>query len=421
MGNVLGTGSQGTVVFSGELGGRKVAVKRILSHHIQVARGEVDLLIKADAHPAVVRYYATEKDGDFVYLALELCQGSLAERIDPSNRCSRDNSATSVKKNDPPPPPPAWGGAGVPGAAQAAGAGAGAGGVGAEVGEVISEGEAKKLLEDLLSGVSYLHSLGIVHRDLKPQNVLVTPDGRGTLSLKISDMGLSKRLDTDQSSFETISAGTFGWRAPELILGERCTRGVDLFAVGCIFFYVLTAGRHLFGPRMMRDANIVKDSPELISLLDHHPEGRDIVLALVRRDAKQRPTAPEALEHPFFWSEDKALRFLLDCSDRVENEQATSVLVTAMEARAHNVFTGTWHSNLDECFIATLLERRKYTYTSMRDLLRAIRNKKNHFREMPAEVQELIGSVPEGYMRYFRSKFPGIILECHAMCKETKL
>jgi len=38
----------------------------------------------------------------------------------------------------------------------------------------------------------------------------------------------------------------------------------------------------------------------------------------------------------------------------------------------------------------------RYNYNSLRDLLRAIRNKKNHFREMPLEVQELLGSVPEG-------------------------
>jgi len=53
---------------------------------------------------------------------------------------------------------------------------------------------------------------------------------------------------------------------------------------------------------------------------------------------------------------------------------------------------------------ATLLERRKYTYTSLRDLLRAIRNKKNHFRELPPEVRELMGCSDgyDGYMRYFR-------------------
>ena len=41
------------------------------------------------------------------------------------------------------------------------------------------------------------------------------------MQLKISDMGLSKRLEGEQSSFETL-AGTWGWRAPEQILGDRC-------------------------------------------------------------------------------------------------------------------------------------------------------------------------------------------------------
>ncbi len=49
----------------------------------------------------------------------------------------------------------------------------------------------RQALGDLVSGVSFLHALGIVHRDLKPLNILVTQAGQ----LKISDMGLSKRLE----------------------------------------------------------------------------------------------------------------------------------------------------------------------------------------------------------------------------------
>ena len=49
----------------------------------------------------------------------------------------------------------------------------------------------RQALGDLVSGVSFLHALGIVHRDLKPLNILVTQGGQ----LKISDMGLSKRLE----------------------------------------------------------------------------------------------------------------------------------------------------------------------------------------------------------------------------------
>jgi serine/threonine protein kinase len=110
----------------------------------------------------------------------------------------------------------------------------------------------------LLKGVAYLHSLGIVHRDLKPGNVLLTFEGR----IKISDMGFSKRLDHGQSSFETVSAGTTGWRSAELLLKHRCTKAVDLFAVGCIMYYILSAGQHPFGEWIERDSNIVRGRPD---------------------------------------------------------------------------------------------------------------------------------------------------------------
>lgn len=52
-----------------------------------------------------------------------------------------------------------------------------------------------------------MHELGIVHRDLKPQNVLITKGM--TLSAKLSDMGISKRLSKDKSSLGHIATGKF--------------------------------------------------------------------------------------------------------------------------------------------------------------------------------------------------------------------
>jgi len=72
----------------------------------------------------------------------------------------------------------------------------------------------------------------------------------------------------------------------------------------------------------------------------------------------------------------------------------------------------------------TLLERRKYTYTSLRDLLRAIRNKKNHFRELPDEVRELMGCSDgyDGYMRYFRvndSECKSALVQALRFCRDA--
>ena len=78
---VLGYGGHGTMVYKGTLDGRKVAVKRMLKTYHASADREISLLIESDGHPNVVRYFLKEARGDFVYLALELCDFSLHDLI----------------------------------------------------------------------------------------------------------------------------------------------------------------------------------------------------------------------------------------------------------------------------------------------------------------------------------------------------
>jgi hypothetical protein len=79
--DVLGFGGHGTVVYRGTLDSRQVAVKRMLKAYHASADREISLLIESDGHPNVVRYFLKEVKGDFVYLALELCDMSLHDLI----------------------------------------------------------------------------------------------------------------------------------------------------------------------------------------------------------------------------------------------------------------------------------------------------------------------------------------------------
>ncbi|KAJ1813860.1 bifunctional endoribonuclease/protein kinase ire1, partial [Coemansia sp. RSA 2598] len=78
---VLGYGSHGTVVYRGTFQGRAVAVKRLLLDFYDVADHEVQVLQESDSHPNVIRYFCTERQDHFMYIALELCCGSLADAI----------------------------------------------------------------------------------------------------------------------------------------------------------------------------------------------------------------------------------------------------------------------------------------------------------------------------------------------------
>lgn len=76
---VLGKGCEGTFVFKGSFEKRQVAVKRLLPECFTLADREVALLRESDAHENVVRYFCTEQDRQFRYIAVELCSATLQD------------------------------------------------------------------------------------------------------------------------------------------------------------------------------------------------------------------------------------------------------------------------------------------------------------------------------------------------------
>ena len=389
--SVLGYGSCGTIVFEGEMDGRRVAVKRLLAQFHELARKELKALIASDEHPNILRCFAFEEDSNFVYMALELCASSLARVVDPVDHETNGQSGGAANalniqcvdaKTKRPTP------------------------------------ECMRILHDVVSGLAALHDQGIVHRDLKPQNVLITSAGRG----KIADMGLAKRLNiSDGTSFETHvvggpnannAAGTSGWQAPERLTRGRQSRSVDVFSLGCLMYYSLTGGSHPFGERLERDSNVVANKFD-VSKLDFFPEAEALVRACIDADPSKRPSAKDILAHPMWWDAEKKIQFLIDASDRVELEDRMSdrTMLRSLEMNARRAIRcDDWTVKLDAALLENLGRYREYDGSSLRDLLRVIRNKANHYRELPPKLQRLLGSYPDGLWRYVSVRFPSLLL-----------
>lgn len=412
----IAKGSNGTVVLEGVYEGRLVAVKRLVQTHHDVACKEIQNLIASDRHPNIVRWYGVEYDKDFVYLSLERCTCSLDDLI----QIYSDSSLNPVYGKD-----------------QTSRAAIeyklrldSVKGVMQDLNLWKSTGHPSPLLltlmRDMVSGLVHLHELGIIHRDLKPQNVLIIKER--SLCAKLSDMGISKRLIGDMSSLDhhATGCGSSGWQAPEQLHHGRETRAVDLFSLGCVLFYCITGGRHPFGDHLERDVNIVKNQKDLF-LVEYIPEAEDLISRLLNPDPELRPKALEVLHHPMFWNSELRLSFLRDTSDRVELEDrvSDSDILKALEGIAPTALGGgKWNEKMEPAFITDIGRHRRYKFDGIRDLLRVIRNKLNHYRELPKEIQELVGPVPEGYDNYFASRFPKLLIEVYKVvwkyCREEE-
>lgn len=98
------------------------------------------------------------------------------------------------------------------------------------------------ILRQILEGVAFLHSQGIIHRDLKPQNILIA-NRNGEYIPKITDFGISKKLDTNKSSIYTNSlagAGTLSYASPEQLMGNTIRKNTDLWSFGVIACWLFT-------------------------------------------------------------------------------------------------------------------------------------------------------------------------------------
>jgi serine/threonine protein kinase len=97
--------------------------------------------------------------------------------------------------------------------------------------------EAVELMIQMAAGVGYAHRAGLVHCDLKPHNILVAADGR----VKITDFGISRALASiNPSERSDVVWGSPQYFAPEQASGGAPSPATDVYALGVIFFEMLT-------------------------------------------------------------------------------------------------------------------------------------------------------------------------------------
>jgi serine/threonine-protein kinase len=138
-------------------------------------------------HPSIVPVYDAGEDGDLLYIAMGLVEGSDLKTL------LRDEGRLPLRR-------------------------------------------ALRIVGQIGSALDAAHARGLVHRDVKPANILVAADDRAYLS----DFGVVKELAANGATRTGSFVGTIEYSAPEQIEGKAVDARTDVYALACVFFECLT-------------------------------------------------------------------------------------------------------------------------------------------------------------------------------------
>jgi serine/threonine protein kinase len=160
--------------------------------------------------------------------------------------------------------------------------------------------EARKLGRQLLLGLSAAHEAGVLHRDFKSDNVMLRAEAGDESSPLILDFGLARALDQRHASHSNPTlVGTFGYIAPEQLEGKPYSTASDVYALGIVWFEMLT-GELPFesssSPAIAALERLQKAAPSPSSKNPLVPPDLDaIVGGCLRRSPKDRFRTPAAV------------------------------------------------------------------------------------------------------------------------------
>jgi serine/threonine-protein kinase len=183
------------------------------------------------------------------------------------------------------------------------------------------------LLQQVCHSLHEAHRIGLVHRDIKPSNIFVARYGADVDFVKVLDFGLVKHSEPADPEAESNLTqrgsviGTPAFIAPEMVMsGADIDARVDLYALGCVAYWLLT-GSQVFPSRSPMEAAVhhVKEQPKAPSAkaeLEIPADLDALVLSCLEKDPDKRPQSArelserlEAIGFDSPWTEEDAQRW----------------------------------------------------------------------------------------------------------------
>ena len=287
---------------------------------------------------------------------------------------------------------------------------------------------APDIIKQILKGLADLHRdpNPILHRDLKPSNILRNIQGDWLLA----DFGISRILPEDVTTHMSKSRGTEDWKAVESCSFEGMTddgnsdnacykKESDIQVAGIVAFYILTRGRHPYGEKPDRLRNLLDGKPVGLEKLKDDA-AKDLISWMLNHDPKDRPSAKEALKHPYLQPAKQQFGLLCKVGNQreIKKGDANSTVVQKLNSNPAD-----WKTLLRPDVLNFLCSNERGVLlpydSSWTECLRLIRNVNQHWRDQPRprpqpqEAFYLVGDPQE----YFLKLFPCLPVEVHRIIR----
>lgn len=163
--------------------------------------------------------------------------------------------------------------------------------------EIASEKQLAKLFKGIIIALNEVHERGFIHRDLKLENLMYASKEEDA-PLKIIDFGMMVRMDERNSIYIGDNVqGTPGYIAPESIIKLEYSPKTDLWQAGCCLYSMLS-GYMAFDPDNLDQVTFGTYKPMIGKGWDNiSKEAKDLIHAILNRDANKRLSAKEILAH----------------------------------------------------------------------------------------------------------------------------
>ncbi|XP_033754518.1 uncharacterized protein LOC117337581 isoform X2 [Pecten maximus] len=272
----------------------------------------------------------------------------------------------------------------------------------------------------ILKGMGYLHDCcDVVHGNVMPTNVLVDVDEK----LRLSEYYLPPPLGGSVRTLIPTSpmpADRYCWMPTEIVTESGSyNKQSDIQVTGMLLYYLLTGGHHPYGENNLAiQVSIQQNWPDIKYL---GGEVNDLLSNMLCMPQGNRPCIGDLLKHPYFWADEKRLRFVLIAGSDVLRDMKLGVptfggtggtMIDIINAVGCDTFANDWMSLVDPIIMKEMRSFRQYKNTLV-ELVLFVYNCCLHFEKMSEEARDVLDEP----CKYFLTKFPVLFMSVFSAIK----